>query len=99
MMLQLNRGFSCTLGCAECEEIARHVLLDLCKMDSWDAWLDKKKYEIVSYGHEFWNHSHWVGVESVLCSFDKYIEYHATVINRFRVNHEFIEAMMFSGEC
>ena len=98
MMVQLKRRFRCTLGCAELEEIAQHVLLDLCELDLWDAWLDRGKYEIFSHGHVFWNHSHWVGVDSKLCSFDRYVEYHTTVRNRFRVNHKFIEAMMFEGK-
>jgi len=94
MVIQLKRGFSCTLGCSEHEDIGSHVLLELCGMNSWDAWLDAGKYKIRQYG---WKHAHLAG-EYYDCSFDKYAIFHETEKNRFTVNELFIQAMHFDED-
>jgi hypothetical protein len=97
MQLQLTRNFSCTCECAEREEVARQVLLDLCKMNSWHAWLNKQKYN-PQMGNTDWEHGHFDGENITSCSFDDYVIYHPETPNKFRVNDEFIKAMNFDEE-
>jgi len=95
MKLQLDRGFSCTLGCGELESIGRKVLLDLCLLNRWDSWLRKSDY--TSGGRmQIWKHSHWCGNGYYDCEFEKFIEYHSLDGNLFKVNQSFIDAMHFA---
>lgn len=98
MKLQLDRRFSCTLGCAELESIGRRVLLDLCAMNRWDSWLRRSDYtdkETDEDGSSFWAHGHWIGSTAYECSFGRYVTY-STDGKLFQVNQSFIDAMHFS---
>lgn len=99
MKLQLDRDFSCTLGCGELESIARKVLLDLCLLNKWDSWLKRSDYTGSPTDEDSsnnWSHGHWAGATAYECSFSRFIEYHPTNNNWFRVNQQFIDAMHFA---
>ena len=99
MKMQLDRGFSCTLGCGELEAIARHVLLDLCLLNDWDAWLKRSDYcSANDKEYSLWRHGHWSGNTAYDCSFDQWIKYHPTEAGRFQVAHDFIQAMHREGK-
>lgn len=91
MKLQLDRSFSCTLGCAEHEEIGKRVLLDLCFLNRWDSYLFKSRYP-----QDLWLHAIWIGEEAIEESFSEWIIFHPYNPDRFQVSDDFIAAMHFS---
>lgn len=98
MKMQLDRDFSCTIGCAELESVARKVLLDLCMRDRWDSWLRRSDYTSRKNdedGINNWHHTHWAG-QYYPCKFSRFVDFHESDKNIFRVNQQFIDAMHFS---
>ena len=95
MKLQLDRNFSCTLGCGELESIGRKVLLDLCLLNRWNVWLKKSDYAF-GWREQLWKHSHWVN-GYYDCEFERFIEYDSSGGDLFKVNQSFIDAMHREG--
>lgn len=94
---QLQLKFEPKLGCAELEHLASHVFLKLCDANSWDVWLNKSDCAVKVVGADCWSHEHWVDKDAVPCLFDRYVEYHPTIPDKFKVNSAFIAAMMPTG--
>lgn len=89
LFFQVEREFMATLGCAEHETVARHILVDLARNNKWEGWLKKSDYN----HNGNWTYSFFDGATFFESSFDKWVNFHENHKDRFAVSQEFIERM------